>query len=204
MRRPTRPMFDHEVTDLLDTDGAICTFTTRCFEPAVKRISWNYFREGRPAHYTKVACEHHARLFAIKYGLDRMPVYVDFDGVLCAATVEPWQGPDHFGKPIPGAQQFLERLSRMARVVVFSTRLNPDEHFNQPHTAAALAEKLNNWFERNGFPRQELCLQRGKPRGVYVDDYAVCCRPSDGHSYARTLYGVRRLLKEEQDAKVEG
>lgn len=51
---------------------------------------------------------------------DKKPICIDFDGVL--NTYGGWKGPGELYEPLPGAKEFLEKLSEYFQVIIFTTR----------------------------------------------------------------------------------
>lgn len=122
--------------------------------------------------------------------MKRKTVCVDLDGVL--ARYDGWKGVDHFGLPLPGAQEFTRRLSQFARVVIFTTRANADPFVAgvvrpdgevEPHHGATpdgLVGKIEAWLDLHGFHYDEVYAGQGKPlASAYIDDRAVSCEPQE-------------------------
>jgi len=85
-------------------------------------------------------------------------ICLDFDGVLNDYTG--WKGPDHLGKPLPGARVFLEELLDTGwSVVIHSTR-----------DAAGIAAWLQ---EHDLFPQHVQVVDRKPPAMVYLDDRGI-------------------------------
>ncbi len=83
-------------------------------------------------------------------------VALDFDAVLHRYTG--WNG-GQMGEPLPGAQEFVEKLQlRGFRVVIHSTR---DE------------SQIRPWLEGHGFPPLEICSEK-PPAVVFLDDRCIC------------------------------
>jgi hypothetical protein len=118
--------------------------------------------------------------------MGKKTVLVDLDGVL-ADYSRGWQGIDHIGDPIPGAVEFVRRLSEFARVVIYTTRCKAYPA-DQPgpdgapepcrDDSEALAFRVRTWLNRHGFTYDEVYTDQGKPfAAAIVDDRAVVCRP---------------------------
>lgn len=100
-------------------------------------------------------------------------ICVDLDGVL-ADYSQGWQGIDHIGDPLPGAVEFVKKLNKLGRVVIFTCRCNPavnkDVIMAEAHVAV--------WLVKHDFEYDEICTERGKPiASAYIDDRAVYCNP---------------------------
>lgn len=123
-------------------------------------------------------------------------IAVDLDGVL--AAYDGWRGSLHFGPPIAGAQEFLIRLRRLGRVLIYSTRTNPaanDEH------AVDLVDRVRAWLDDHDLPYDAIYCGGGKPiAAAYVDDRAVVCRPQDDGpgGYLLALECVQELIRTEK------
>lgn len=105
-------------------------------------------------------------------------VCVDVDGVLAQYKEHGWQGVDHFGDPIEGAQQFLRDLREHFEVCIFTTRCNPE--VNRPESAELLRNRVRDWLEKHGLGYDTIWIGRGKPICIaIVDDRAVNCEPED-------------------------
>lgn len=100
-------------------------------------------------------------------------VCVDLDGTL--AQYDGWQGIEHFGEPFDGAVEFVERLSQKYRIVIFTTRCNPQINKRQIEELKAL---VKGWLDKHGFVYDEIYTGVGKPIAVaYIDDRASWCAP---------------------------
>jgi hypothetical protein len=90
-------------------------------------------------------------------GKNDKTICIDFDGVL--AKYGGWKGEDHFGEPIEGAKEFLEKIkSAGLDIVIFTTR-NPD--------------KVREWCRENDFPEPREVTNIKIPAPVYIDDRAI-------------------------------
>lgn len=122
----------------------------------------------------------------------RKTVCIDLDATL--AEYDGWQGVDHIGDPIPGAQAFVSAVSEFADVVIFTTRMNAD--VNSSHSISDLGQLIQDWLISHNFPAVGIWCGQGKPlAAAYVDDRAVICRPmrDDQYDYDRALAEVRAL-----------
>jgi len=84
-------------------------------------------------------------------------VCVDFDGVL--AKYEGFQGEDHYGEPIQGAKEFLEKLNFVGLDFVIFTSHNPEE--------------VKKWFKKYAFPEPKEITNKKIPAPVYIDDRVI-------------------------------
>lgn len=126
----------------------------------------------------------------------RKTVCVDLDGVL-ADYSQGWQGVDHIGEPIPGAREFLQALSAMADVVIFTTRCNPE--VNKPESVNLLKRRIEEWLHKHGMPYDDIYTGIGKPiAAAYVDDRAIECLPQNGDplgSFSTAITVIRDRLR---------
>jgi len=132
-------------------------------------------------------------------------VCVDLDGVL--AEFDHWRGIDHIGKPLPGAVDFTHKLSKMARVVIFTVRCNP-EASESDETTQQLAARVESWLREHGFYFDEVYTGQGKPlAAAYIDDRAVPCCPQEpsewplDKGYGGALLEVQGLLGHENECR---
>lgn len=103
-------------------------------------------------------------------------IAVDLDGVL--AQYSGWQGLEHFGRPLPYAGQFMERLKSLGHVMVYTTRTNASCH--PDYSGDALVSVVKDWLDKYNIPYDRIYEGEGKPiASAYVDDRAVTCRPQD-------------------------
>ena len=122
----------------------------------------------------------------------RKAVCIDLDATL--AEYDGWQGVEHIGDPIPGAQAFVAAVAEFADVVIFTTRMNAD--VNKGHEVNRLGYLIQDWLTSHKFPAVGIWCGQGKPlAAAYVDDRAVICRPmrDDVYDYDRALAEVRAL-----------
>ena len=120
-------------------------------------------------------------------------VCVDVDGVL--ARYDGWKGVDHFGEPIHGAKEFLEKLSAMCDVVIYTTRCC--EEINKPEKAWLLKNRVRDWLDKHGLKYSDIFIGQGKPiASAYVDDRAISCRPQEfvEGEYEHAIEQVNELL----------
>lgn len=125
----------------------------------------------------------------------RPTVAIDLDGVL-AAYEGKWRGVDFIGEPIPGAVAFTQEISKIADVVIWTTRTNPDENYE--YIPSELRQKVVNWLNQNGFVYRAVYMGSGKPiAAAYVDDRAVPCQPEKvwpAGAFNEAIAMVRGLL----------
>jgi hypothetical protein len=125
-------------------------------------------------------------------------VCVDLDGVL--AEYNGWDGFDSIGAPIPGALEFARSLSKIADLVIFTSRCSHDigtESDRPVLTPAQMRIRVIDWLEANEFPFSDVYIGQGKPRvAAFIDDRAVPCKPQDeGDAFENSLQAVRRILR---------
>jgi hypothetical protein len=125
----------------------------------------------------------------------RRRVCVDLDGVL--AKYDRWKGIDHFGAPIPGALEFMQKLSKFSEITVFTSRCAQDVLEGSRITPGQLRIKVIEWLEKHGFPYSDVYIGQGKPRAAaFIDDRAVHCSPQlDKNAFEDALEMTRKLVK---------
>ncbi|HEX6125070.1 MAG TPA: hypothetical protein VFZ23_06810 [Pyrinomonadaceae bacterium] len=125
----------------------------------------------------------------------RRRVCVDLDGVL--AKYDRWKGIDHFGQPIPGALEFMQKLSKFAEITIFTSRCAQDVLEGSRITPGQLRVKVIEWLEKHDFPYTDVYIGQGKPRAAaFIDDRAVHCSPQrDPDAFAEALKMTRMLVK---------
>ncbi|MBV9217454.1 MAG: hypothetical protein JO053_14900 [Acidobacteria bacterium] len=133
-----------------------------------------------------------------KVPLKRRRVCVDLDGVL--AEYDGWKGPDHFGKPLPGALTFCKKLAEIADIVVFTSRCSDDPGAREEAGGLSPGQvriKVIDWLEKHKFPFTDVYIGHGKPRvDAFIDDRGIACRPqSDPKAFATALADTKALLK---------
>lgn len=125
---------------------------------------------------------------------ERKTVCVDVDGTL--AEYDTFQGVGDIGDPLPGAVEFTRDLSRIADVMIYSTRASAYE--NHGYNEQELVSNLKAWLDRHGFSYAAIYAGRGKPRAsAYIDDRAVSCRPqSSALAYEHALLQTEKLCRD--------
>ena len=136
---------------------------------------------------------------AVRKTAARKPrVCVDLDGVL--AKYDGWEGFDTIGAPIPGALEFAKSLSKIADLVIFTSRCSHDPGMESDRpilTPAQMRIRVIEWLEANEFPFADVYIGQGKPRvAAFIDDRAIPCKPqTDKKSFANSLKAVSQILK---------
>lgn len=123
--------------------------------------------------------------------MSKKTVCIDLDATL--SEYDGWQGVEHIGDPIPGAQAFVAAIAEFADVVVFTTRVNTNANIG--YLQSELVGRVEHWLTTHGF-KATVYSDFGKPlAAAYVDDRAVVCRPmrDDQYDYDRALAEVRSL-----------
>lgn len=122
-------------------------------------------------------------------------VCVDFDGVI--AVNDGWQGVDHFGELIPGAKEFLEELSKMYNVIIFTCRCT--EGMNGVEKSHLLVNRVRDYMDEHELKYDEIWANQGKPIAkAYIDDRGVYCNPAlDSLAYAKVLLMLGAMEKGE-------
>ena len=125
-------------------------------------------------------------------------VCVDLDGVL--AKYDGWDGIENIGPPLPGAVDFANSLSKIADIVIFTSRCSLDQG-GLPEKSGIVPGKLRlivvEWLEKHGIPFADVYMGQGKPRAsAFIDDRAVSCSPQeDSSAFATSLERTRNLLR---------
>ena len=125
----------------------------------------------------------------------RRRVCVDLDGVL--AVYDKWKGLDNFGKPIPGALEFMQKLAKFSEITIFTSRCAQDVLEGSRVTPGQLRVKVIEWLEKHGFPYTDVYIGQGKPRAAaFIDDRAVHCNPQhDAEAFEEALARTRALVR---------
>ena len=125
-------------------------------------------------------------------------VCVDLDGVL--AKYDHWRGADKIGAPLPGALEFAHELTKIADIVIFTSRCSEDRGRNADGYSLSPAQMrihIIDWLEKHKFPYADVFIGQGKPRvAAFIDDRAVPCSPQkDKDAFDNALASVKSLLK---------
>lgn len=98
---------------------------------------------------------------------DQKYVCIDLDGTI--AHYDDWKGEDHFGDPVAGVQEALERLSSAGwKIIIFTTRTNKKLVSEYLHSHSILFDTINE------NPDQPENAIGGKPfADVYIDDRGI-------------------------------
>lgn len=103
---------------------------------------------------------------------------VDLDGTI--ATYNGWKGILNIGEPILGAVEFVRRLSKKGRVIIFTARLNRKENKLDDTNFTIAFLTVEAWLKKHGFVFDEIYSGEGKPHAhAFIDDRGVACRPQD-------------------------
>ncbi|HUW10157.1 MAG TPA: hypothetical protein VM537_10535 [Anaerolineae bacterium] len=126
--------------------------------------------------------------------MDKPSVCVDFDGVIASWNLGSFHTP---GPPIPGSREFLEELSRFARIVIWTCRTNAPLYDGQP--VEELVGGVQGWLDLWGLSQyvSEIYAGGSKPFvACYIDDKAIHCEPeirSHHCGYTATLVKARAM-----------
>ena len=129
---------------------------------------------------------------------------IDLDGTL--ATYDKWQGLDHIGAPIDGAIEFVAKLAKFGKIIIYTNRMS--YRFNKLTTKAEKDGSktiIKNWLESNNIKYDEIYCGQGKPVAhAYIDDRSVECRPQeDNNAYEHAYQLALKLAKIEIVTEVE-
>lgn len=96
-------------------------------------------------------------------------VCVDLDGTI--ARYDGWKGIEHFGDPLPGAKEFLERLGENYKILIYTTRCNEQMNGEVPHQ---LRNRVEAWLQRHQLRYDDIHTGQGKPMCIaFIDDRAI-------------------------------
>jgi NLI interacting factor-like phosphatase len=125
----------------------------------------------------------------------RKNVCIDLDATI--ATYNGWKGFDKIDDPRPGAKEFLEELSKIAKVVIFTTRTNVNVNGQQANvTTDLLVSTIVDWMKKHDLPYDEIYKGNGKPlAAAFVDDRNVAIARNPVQSdFQKALEEVKVLL----------
>lgn len=118
-------------------------------------------------------------------------ICVDLDGTLLYYTNWKEMG-GRLGKPRPGAKEFLTKIRKFARVIIFTARLaerhKSDKTFNQ----------IASWLQHHDLPYDEIYIGLGKPIAeAFVDDRAIFIPKNPVESdFDESLIEMRRFVED--------
>ncbi len=101
----------------------------------------------------------------------RQTIAVDFDGVIHRYS-RGWQDGTLYDPPVDGALEALERLHHRYKVVIFTTRVNPDMRGGNEQM-----DRVRDWLQENGFRE-----------GVHFDEVTHVKPPAVAYIDDRGLY----------------
>lgn len=114
--------------------------------------------------------------------MTKKTVCVDFDGVIHKYS-KGWQDGSIYDEPVEGAKEYLERLCKEYKVIIFTTRINPypfgvldADRLLKTRDDAIPKINVLKWLEKNGFENNKHFhgIRCQKPAAVaYIDDRAV-------------------------------
>jgi hypothetical protein len=122
---------------------------------------------------------------------------VDLDG-----TLAPWDKTENYSKenfepPYPGAKEFLEGLSKLGGIIIYTARCNEELHSGEP---IRLQEtRVEDWLKKHSLPYDKVWVEKGKPvANIYIDDRGFRIRPEDSADteahYIAALAAIRTVL----------
>jgi len=103
-------------------------------------------------------------------GKRRYSIAVDFDGVIHRYS-KGWHDGTIYDEPMEGAREALARIHRRYRVVIFTTRVNPDLHGGEQQMG-----RIQEWLARHGFrlgEHYDEITHVKVPALAYIDDRAL-------------------------------
>jgi len=106
------------------------------------------------------------------HNANEMTVAIDLDGVILK-YVEPWSGIRHFGDPIPGAAESIQKLKDLGyTIVIYTTRNNAMASHNAGYDALELTSMVQSELDKGGIPYDFISLFKPLAR-YYIDDRAI-------------------------------
>ena len=128
-------------------------------------------------------------------------IAIDLDGTLAKYTG--FKGIDVIGNPMPGAREFVEKLSKKAKIVIHTCRISDGgKEFCEDTPVQERVEIIKKWLESHGIPFDRIHTEEGKPYAcAYVDDRAVVVHrryegPKGKEEYERAYKECLELIKE--------
>lgn len=99
-------------------------------------------------------------------------VAIDLDGVILE-YVSPWNGVFHFGDPIPGAAEAMEKIRKLGyRISIYTTRNNIMAECNRGWDSVTLTNMVREQLDKHGIPYDHIALFKPMAR-YYIDDRAI-------------------------------
>lgn len=128
----------------------------------------------------------------------RPTVCVDLDGVL--AKYDKWRGIHHFGEPIVGSKEFVDKINEFADVLIYTTRCSNDANRDETVTVEQLKQLVKDWLDKYSFKYKDIYTGQGKPLcSAFVDDRAIHCNPQmwldTTREYDYVLWNIKSLCK---------
>jgi hypothetical protein len=106
------------------------------------------------------------------HNANEMTIAIDLDGVILE-YVEPWTGIRHFGDPIPGAAESIQKLKDLGyTIAIYTTRNNAMANHNAGYDALELTSMVKSELDKGGIPYDFISLFKPLAR-YYIDDRAI-------------------------------
>lgn len=106
------------------------------------------------------------------HNANEMTIAIDLDGVILE-YVEPWTGIRHFGDPIPGAAESIQKLKDLGyTIAIYTTRNNAMANHNAGYDALELTSMVQSELDKGGIPYDFISLFKPLAR-YYIDDRAI-------------------------------
>ena len=146
--------------------------------------------------------------------MDKKTVCIDLDGTL--AQWDGWKGLDHIGDPFPGAVEFVNKLSKKYRIVIYTCRCKYqsdfmeteiikecDDKVPQQDIKIYLINKVKDWLHKHGFIYDHVYSGHGKPSATaYIDDRAAECNPQTNSMNTMVWYNVMNRIEQLSEIKI--
>jgi GTP cyclohydrolase I len=103
---------------------------------------------------------------------DKLTIAIDFDGVIHSYE-KGWHDGTIYGKPMPGAKEFLHSLIQEGHtILIHSTRLHDRQVFGS--WSENQVRQVIKWWDEYRMPLVQFWTSPGKPLAhVYIDDRAI-------------------------------
>jgi len=123
-------------------------------------------------------------------------IAIDLDGTL--AEYSGYKGIDIIGDPIPGAREFVKKLSEKALILIFTCRVTykEDGRFTGQLSVLQRHSIIIEWMKKHDIYYDEIYIGQGKPYAcAYVDDRAVKVEAEDKDTFEKAYEECTKLLE---------
>jgi len=123
----------------------------------------------------------------------RLVICVDLDKTLL--SYDKWNGRGSWGKPLPGAREFLEELHKSGDIIIHTCRTSPS--VVAPGIASwLLRNEVKDYLNKSGFVYDDIWCEPGKPNGdIFIDDKGLRIKENPSpEDYKNTLVQVKEIF----------